>query len=102
MGHQATCRRCLLARAQVMAERLVEAAVDAVVVESAAVVGGGGAPGVELPSAAVSLPERFAAALRTGAVPVVGCTEGGRYLLDLRTVDPGEDEAVLRAVLACT
>ena len=85
-----------------MAERLIEAAVDAVVVESAAVVGGGGASDVELPSATVSLPERFATALRTGAVPVVGRTEGGRCLLDLRTVDPGEDEAVLRAVLACT
>ena len=56
-------------------------------VDSAAAVGGGGAPGVELPSAAVALPERFAAALRAGeprgARPR---SSSGRCLLDLRAV----------------
>ena len=54
------------------------------------------------PSAAVSLPEHYAAALRTGTPAVVGRIEDGRCLLDLRTVAPEDDDALLRAVLACT
>jgi L-seryl-tRNA(Ser) seleniumtransferase len=88
------------ARAAALAERLAGHGIDAVPVDSVAVIGGGGAPGVRLQSAAVSLPERFAAALRIGAVPVVGRVEHGRCLLDLRTVD--DDESLVAAVLACT
>ncbi len=53
------------------------AGVDAVVVDSSAVVGGGGAPGVSLPSAAVSLPEPYAEPLRAGDPAVVGRVERG-------------------------
>jgi L-seryl-tRNA(Ser) seleniumtransferase len=70
--------------------------VDAHVVASTAAVGGGGAPGVELPSVAVSLPEHYAKALRTRAV--VGRVERGRCLLDLRTVDPAQDDELLESV----
>ena len=59
-------------------------------------VGGGGAPGVTLPSAAVALPERFAAALRAGVPAVLGRVEHGRCLLDLRAL-PAEDDATLAA-----
>ena len=65
-------------------------------------VGGGGAPGVELPSAAVSLPEpappRCAPADRRWSAG----SKVGRCLLDLRTVAPDDDELLVRAVLACT
>ncbi|MGO1056489.1 L-seryl-tRNA(Sec) selenium transferase [Crossiella sp. CA198] len=88
----------LLARAKHLAAALTEAGIDAVATESTAAVGGGGAPGVELPSAAVSLPERYAATLR--ALAVVGRVERGRCLLDLRTVAPQQDPALLAAVLA--
>ncbi|WP_218671031.1 hypothetical protein [Microbispora sp. GKU 823] len=64
-----------------------------------ATVGGGGAPGVRLPSTAVSLPEPLAAPLRRGEPPVVGRAEGGRLLLDLRAVPPERDGEVLEAVL---
>ncbi|GAA4013494.1 L-seryl-tRNA(Sec) selenium transferase [Allokutzneria multivorans] len=64
-----------------------------------AAVGGGGAPGVELPSAAVSLPVEYAESLRLGEIAVVGRIERGRCLLDLRTVLPSDDELLLRAVL---
>jgi L-seryl-tRNA(Ser) seleniumtransferase len=70
--------------------------IDAHVVASTAAVGGGGAPGVELPSVAVSLPEHYAKALRTRAV--VGRVERGRCLLDLRTVDPAQDDELLESV----
>jgi L-seryl-tRNA(Ser) seleniumtransferase len=87
----------LRARAQRLAERLP----DAQAVDSIAAVGGGGAPDVSLPSAAVSLPESCAVSLRTGTPAVVGRLENGRCLLDLRTVPPQDDEALLAAVLAC-
>jgi L-seryl-tRNA(Ser) seleniumtransferase len=70
------------------------------VVDSVATVGGGGAPGVTLPSAAVALPERFAAALRAGDPAVLGRLEGGRCLLDLRALDPADDAALAAAVTA--
>lgn len=91
----------LRARAQSLAAAL-PADADAVALDCVAAVGGGGAPGVELPSAAVSLPERYAAALRAGRPPVVGRLEGGRCLLDLRTVSPEDDELLAAAVRACS
>jgi L-seryl-tRNA(Ser) seleniumtransferase len=89
-------------RAAKISAALAADGIDAVAVHSVAAVGGGGAPGVELPSAAVSLPERFAAALRTRARPVVGHLDQGRCLLDLRTVSPSDDEDLIGAVRGCT
>jgi L-seryl-tRNA(Ser) seleniumtransferase len=83
------------------AERLAAQLPEAQAVDCIAAVGGGGAPGVELPSAAVSLPESYAAPLRTGSPAVVGRLEAGHCLLDLRTVAPDDDEAVVHAVRAC-
>jgi L-seryl-tRNA(Ser) seleniumtransferase len=90
----------LLARATAIADRLTERGVPAEAVDCASAVGGGGAPGVTLPSAAVAVAPELAEALRHGSPPVVGRVEDGRCLLDLRTVDPGEDEALVNAVLA--
>ncbi|MGC5013442.1 L-seryl-tRNA(Sec) selenium transferase [Streptosporangium sp. DT93] len=86
-------------RAGALARRLAEAGIDARAVPSEAAVGGGGAPGVRLPSAALSLPERFARPLRTGDPAVVGRVEGRRLLLDLRAVPAGADDDVARVVL---
>jgi L-seryl-tRNA(Ser) seleniumtransferase len=87
---------------RVRAERVAEQLPEADAVDCVAAVGGGGAPGVQLPSAAVSLPESYAAALRAGSPPVVGRLEAGRCLLDLRTVAPEDDEALVAAVRACS
>ncbi|MEU2056018.1 L-seryl-tRNA(Sec) selenium transferase [Streptomyces bungoensis] len=87
-------------RADRLATALSGDGIDARAVESAATVGGGGAPGVTLDSAAVSLPEPYAAALRTGPVPVVGRLEAGRCLLDLRAVPPEDDTRLAAAVRA--
>ncbi|MGP4054873.1 L-seryl-tRNA(Sec) selenium transferase [Mycobacterium sp. 4D054] len=83
------------------AERLAAALPGAEAVACVAAVGGGGAPGVELASFAVSLPESCAAALRVGDPAVVGRLENGRCLLDLRTVAPDDDPRLLEAVRAC-
>jgi L-seryl-tRNA(Ser) seleniumtransferase len=72
------------------------------VVETVSAVGGGTLPGVTLPTFALALPpgapDAVAARLRAADPPVVGRIEDGRVLLDPRTVLPGEDEAVVRAV----
>ena len=92
-------------RARQIADRL--SGVDAKVQLSDAAVGGGGAPGQRLPSAAVSLPAELAAtlrcgpAVRSGSVPaVVGRIEDGLLLLDLRAVAPADDELLIAAVMA--
>jgi L-seryl-tRNA(Ser) seleniumtransferase len=87
-------------RADALADRLADAGIEARAVSSAAVVGGGGAPGVTLPSAAVALPERYAAALRAGRPAVLGRVDDGRCLLDLRTVPAEADEQLFAAVRA--
>jgi L-seryl-tRNA(Ser) seleniumtransferase len=86
---------------------LHDTGLDARVVQCQAAVGGGGAPGVLLPSAAVSLPESLAVPLRCGAPvargefpAVVGRLEGGRLLLDLRSVSPADDDRLAAAIAA--
>jgi L-seryl-tRNA(Ser) seleniumtransferase len=74
------------------------ASLGAEVVDSVGAVGGGGAPGVELPSVAIARPEHLAAPLRAGDPPVLGRTVRGRLLLDLLAVDPAEDTALADAV----
>ncbi|GAA3562947.1 L-seryl-tRNA(Sec) selenium transferase [Amycolatopsis ultiminotia] len=91
----------LVRRAGVLCETLRGKGIDAEVAESVAAVGGGGAPGVELASAAVSLPASYAAALRLGDPAVVGRVVRERCLLDLRTVGPQQDELVVEAVRRC-
>lgn len=84
------------------AEKLAAQLTGAEVVDCVSAVGGGGAPDIELPSVAIALPVRYASALRTGERAVVGRIEDGRCLLDLRTVAPEDDTALLEAVRACT
>jgi L-seryl-tRNA(Ser) seleniumtransferase len=90
----------LFDRAERIVARLTETSLDPRVVPAKAAVGGGGAPGVELPSAALSLPESLAVPLRCGEPAVVGRLEGGRLLLDLRSVPPEADGPLVRAILA--
>jgi L-seryl-tRNA(Ser) seleniumtransferase len=88
----------LRARATAVAAALQRSGVAAVVVESTARVGGGGAPEFELPSAAVALDARFAAPLRQASEPVVGYVADDRTLLDLRSLPPVDDERLVRTV----
>ncbi|MEW5812484.1 MAG: L-seryl-tRNA(Sec) selenium transferase [Actinomycetota bacterium] len=88
-------------RLRARASKLAAQLPGAEVVDCVSAVGGGGAPDVELPSAAIALPEQFAAALRTAERAVVGRIEDGCCLLDLRTVAPEDDAALLEAVRAC-
>ncbi len=87
----------LRARAQQICTAL-DGVAPARVVDSTATVGGGGAPGVGLPSAAVALPADYAEPLRTAHTPVVGHVAHGELLLDLIAVDPAEDTTLVQAV----
>ncbi|MGW5555829.1 L-seryl-tRNA(Sec) selenium transferase [Micromonospora sp. NPDC003944] len=86
-------------RVERLRDRLGADGRKAEVVPAVAVVGGGGAPGVELDSWALSLPERYAFPLRTGDRPVLGRVVRGRLLLDLRCVPADADDTVRAAVL---
>ncbi len=113
-GPQAPVLQALSAPAGLLTDRaerlsavLAAAGIDCCPVPSSAAVGGGGAPGVGLPSAAVSLPAEFAPRLRDGPEvrraehpAVIGRIENGRLLLDLRAVPPGDDKQLAAAVIA--
>jgi L-seryl-tRNA(Ser) seleniumtransferase len=70
-------------------------------VECVAVAGGGSVPGQEIPSAGVALDGDLTSALRSFDPPVIARVEGGRTILDLRTVDPADDQVVVAALVAC-
>jgi L-seryl-tRNA(Ser) seleniumtransferase len=96
----------LFSRAERIVLTLTAHPVSSRVVAATGAVGGGGAPGVTLPGAGVALPESLAVPLRDGdavrrgeAAAVVGRVEHGELLLDLRSVDPADDERLIAAVL---
>nr|WP_231956731.1 MULTISPECIES: L-seryl-tRNA(Sec) selenium transferase [unclassified Actinoplanes] len=70
------------------------------VVPSVAVVGGGGAPELQVPSWSLSLPISYAVSLRVATPAIVGRVEHGRLLLDLRCVPPAADPQVAAAIRA--
>jgi L-seryl-tRNA(Ser) seleniumtransferase len=88
-------------RATAIATALAAHGLDTTAVRSKATVGGGGAPGVMLDSAAVSLPARYATLLRVSRPPILGRIERDRCLLDLRALPAAQDATVREAVLAC-
>jgi L-seryl-tRNA(Ser) seleniumtransferase len=88
----------LKSRAQALAATLP--GIEADVVRTMSVVGGGGAPEVELPSWALALPAGYATPLRLGDPPVVGRVDHDRLLLDLRCVPDGLDKSLHEAILS--
>jgi L-seryl-tRNA(Ser) seleniumtransferase len=70
------------------------------IVPAEAFLGGGSAPEAPIPGLALGLPgdPELLARLRLGDPPVVGYLREGRLLLDLRTVDPEDDPALVAAV----
>jgi L-seryl-tRNA(Ser) seleniumtransferase len=89
------------ARLERAAARL-QPAIAAEIVPAEAFLGGGSAPEAPIPGEALALPggDALLARLRLGDPPVVGYLNQGRLLLDLRTVAPEDDEALLAAVLS--
>jgi L-seryl-tRNA(Ser) seleniumtransferase len=90
----------LRARAERLRDEVAAAGCKAEVAATTAVVGGGGAPGVELDSWALALPEEYGAPLRLADPAVLGRVERGRLLLDLRCVPADRDDSLREAILA--
>jgi len=74
------------------------------VIESRSVLGGGAAPGSTLPTRVLAVksesmnPDELCTRLRQGDAPVIARVEEGRVLLDLRTVEPAQEAAIVAAL----
>jgi L-seryl-tRNA(Ser) seleniumtransferase len=90
--------RALGIRTQQLADVLAGRGVDVRTVTSPGIVGGGGAPGVQLAGWALALPADLAVRLRCGDPAVVGRVEDGCLLLDLRAIPPEHDDVLAAAV----
>ena len=94
--------RGLERRARSLARALAEDGEAARAVRSEGAVGGGSVPGYGLPSWALELPDgrpaELASRLRVGNPPVFGRVEAAAVVLDLRTVQPEDDDRLVRAV----
>ncbi len=70
------------------------------------VIGGGSAPEVKLPTVLVAIEDDELSAsqieqrLRDHRMPIITRTEHNRVLIDLRTVEPGEEPIILEAIAA--
>lgn len=94
------------ARAEALRSRLADTnGLTVSVTATEATIGGGSTPGVTLPSRALAVQAAglsataLAAVLRAGSPPVVGRITEDRLLLDLRTVDPAEDDELTEAIV---
>jgi L-seryl-tRNA(Ser) seleniumtransferase len=91
--------------ATALAAMLSKGGLQTTVIDGESAVGGGSAPGSRLPTrlVAVSHPDlsatRLEARIRSHEVPVIARIDGGRVLLDPRTIDP-DDYATLRGAFA--
>lgn len=78
----------------------------AMVVDGRSMVGGGSLPEESLPTKVLAVPgdggylSEVARRLRASDPPVVGRIDGGRLLLDPRTVEPAQDRALVTALRA--
>jgi L-seryl-tRNA(Ser) seleniumtransferase len=93
----------LAARAAGFAERCRAAGVSVELRVGQSAVGGGAAPGAELPTTLVLLhgpAVELERALRRGSLPVIGRIVDDTLALDLRTLPPGEEARLLECVRA--
>jgi L-seryl-tRNA(Ser) seleniumtransferase len=94
------------ARARALAAALANGAPSLAIAvqDGESAVGGGAVPAVGLPTALLALthssagPDRLAAALRAGEPPVIVRVAEDRVLVDLRTVEPADEPALLLAL----
>ena len=83
---------------QQRAEQIVAGAGRGSVIETMAVPGGGTLPTVEIPSFGVALSGDHREALRAGPLPVMARLSDAMTILDVRSVDPADDEVLVAAL----
>ena len=93
-------------RATEIAERLLGAGWNVTLTTGSSAIGGGSAPGIELPTVLLAITHTVLTAsaleerLRALEPPVIARVESGRVVLDLRTVLEHQDETLTEALLA--
>ena len=94
-------------RADALAKGLASSAkLEAAVIDGESVIGGGAAPSAVLPTRLLAIAggnlsaDQWLTRLRAAAPPVIARVEDGRVVLDLRTVFPEQDAAVMAAIRA--
>ena len=91
-------------RARRLALAASEAGWRGEVLDGESAIGGGSAPGTRLSTRLVALrhatrsADAVLARLRARATPIIARIDDDRVLLDLRTVEPGDDEELMRAL----
>ena len=92
-------------RARALAASLTElTGVAADIVDGDSTIGGGSAPGSALPTRLVAIThpsltaEQLEERLRRHSPPIVARIAGDRVVIDLRTVEPDDDEVVAAAI----
>jgi L-seryl-tRNA(Ser) seleniumtransferase len=91
-------------RAEALAARVAAPKIRVEIVDGESILGGGAAPSSVLPTRLLALtceglsPDELAARLRSSEPPIIARVDEGRVLLDLRTVFPGQDAAVVAAL----
>ena len=94
----------IAAEAEAWAAQLRAQGIDATTAGGDSYIGGGSLPGESLPTRVVAISpgesgaDDLAARLRAEPTPVIGRIRDGRLLLDPRTVLPGQDDELVRAV----
>jgi len=93
------------ARAEAVAARLRQASYTADVIDGASTIGGGSAPGSELPTRLIAIgrpgvsADRLLTTLRGLDPPVIARIDDDQVVIDLRTIEPGEDEELIRLLV---
>jgi L-seryl-tRNA(Ser) seleniumtransferase len=91
-------------RAQALAGKIKSSWLSIEVLDGESVIGGGAAPSAILPTELLAMTfegrsaDELSARLRASDPPVIARVEEGRVLLDLRTVFPEQDEALVQAI----
>jgi L-seryl-tRNA(Ser) seleniumtransferase len=93
----------IAARAEAIAARIRGEGLTVDLVDGVSTIGGGSAPGSQLPTCLIALthrtlsPDQLEQRLRAADPPVIGRIEDDRVVLDLRTVAPEQDAIVVGA-----
>jgi len=92
-------------RAEALAERIKTPKLSLEVTDGESVIGGGAAPSAVLPTRLLTVAceglsaHELSSSLRAADPPIITRVEDGRVLLDLRTVFPQQDEAIVKALI---
>ena len=103
----ATDQKTLVDRAQVLVKALranTPESIEVTIMDGSSMVGGGALPTQTLPTKLVAISSKEGSAARLEAhfrgyvVPIIGRVEQEHFLLDTRTLQPGDEEVIVEAV----